>query len=42
MVYGITDRLAGMKALVATKQQYTNCIGSPWETDATLQGRRED
>ena len=31
MVYGMTVRLAGMKALVVTKQQCTNCIGSPRE-----------
>ena len=38
MVYGTTVRLAGMKALVVTKQQciYTSCIGSPRETDTTL------
>ena len=29
MVYGIIVRLAGMKALVVTKQQCTNVIGSP-------------
>ena len=32
MVYGITVRLADMKALVVTKQHCTNCIGSRRET----------
>ena len=36
MVYRITVILAGMKALVVTELQCTNCIGSPKETDATL------
>ena len=34
MVQGITIRLTGMKALAVTKQQWTNCVGSPRETDA--------
>ena len=36
MVYGITVRRAGMKDLIVTKQQCTNCIGSPRETDAAV------
>ena len=34
MVYGITIRLAGMKALAVTKQLWANCVGSLRETDA--------
>ena len=36
MVYGITIRLAGMKALAVTKQLWANCVGSPRETDAAV------
>ena len=36
MVYGITIKLAGMKALAVTKQLWANCVGSPRETDAAV------
>ena len=35
MAYGIIVRLADMKALVVTKQQCTNCIGTHWDIRRT-------